>query len=79
MKNKKGGCAHEKTDWKPVLVDVFTEVQAWHRQGGRRLRVSVKSNDKGDWEIGEVYEKTSIKNAQLEELGTWLANYQPTA
>lgn len=25
----------------------------------------------------EIYERTSLRNAQLEELGEWLANYRP--
>ena len=27
--------------------------------------------------VEEIYERTSLRNAQLEELGEWLANYRP--
>ncbi len=42
-----------------------------------RYNVAPDPNQVRLQEVEEIYERTSLRNAQLEELGEWLANYRP--
>lgn len=70
-----------KSDNRRLLITCIQKVAAFTDTPfiTERYNVAPDPNQVRLQEVEEIYEKTSVRNARLEELGTWLANYQPTA